>query len=205
MYPFTTFRKQFPKWCPKRFVTILSVVIMYTLDERPRRFFQLTFCLLQKNNHLHTQAYYEKMQLPREWDVDCYYQYKQTTSNTISTIPWNARTTETNVCGKIHGLFWLEYRYLWYHGSWLLTSLFPPLCNFNGHERNIQQRHLTAVIIKLIARTSLVWPTGVSKCGSHTYTFRALSGHISSLCSREVANTGCCNFIFGPSVIYCES
>jgi len=46
----------------------------------------------------------------------------------------------------------------------------------------MHQRHLTAEITELIARTSLVRPTGVSKCGRHTYTFRALSGHISSLC-----------------------
>ena len=31
---------------------------------------------------------------------------------------------------------------------------------------------------KLTARTSSVGPTDVSKCGSHTYTLRALSGHI---------------------------
>jgi len=37
----------------------------------------------------------------------------------------------------------------------------------------MHQRHLTAEIIELIARTSLVVPTGVSKCGRHTYTFRA--------------------------------
>jgi len=44
----------------------------------------------------------------------------------------------------------------------------PPPCNFNGHERNMHQRHLTAGITELIARTSLVVPTGVSTCGNHT-------------------------------------
>ena len=37
----------------------------------------------------------------------------------------------------------------------------------------MRQRHLTAEATELIARTSLVIPTGVGKCGSHTYTFRA--------------------------------
>jgi len=45
----------------------------------------------------------------------------------------------------------------------------PPLCNFNGHERNVHQRHHTAEIIELIARTSIVRPTGVSNCGSHMH------------------------------------
>jgi len=60
--------------------------------------------------------------------------------------------------------------------------------NFNGYERNMHQRHLTAEIIELIARTSIVIPTGVSKCGSHTHRSRALSGHISSLALCEVSS-----------------
>jgi hypothetical protein len=61
-----------------------------------------------------------------------------------------------------------------------------PLCNFNEQQRNMRQRHLTAEITELIASTSLVGPTGVSKGGSHTYTFGVLSGHIScvSLCVK---------------------
>ena len=62
------------------------------------------------------------------------------------------------------------------------------LCNFNAHERNMHQRHLTAEITELIVRTSLVRPTGVSKCGSHTYTFRLLSSHITSLALFEVSS-----------------
>jgi hypothetical protein len=52
----------------------------------------------------------------------------------------------------------------------------------------MRQRHLTAEITELIARTSLVGPRGVSKGGSHTYTFGALSGRIScvSLCEGKV-------------------
>jgi len=50
------------------------------------------------------------------------------------------------------------------------------LCNFNGYERNMHQRHLTAEHSELTARTSLAWPTGVNNRGSHTYTFRALNG-----------------------------
>jgi type II secretory pathway component PulM len=42
----------------------------------------------------------------------------------------------------------------------------------------MRQRHLTAEITELVARTSLVAPTGVRKCGSLTYKFRALGGHI---------------------------
>jgi len=64
--PIHNIQKTISKRCPKRFVTILSVAIMYTLDEGPRCFFQLTFCLLQKNNHLHIQAYYDQMQMPRQ-------------------------------------------------------------------------------------------------------------------------------------------
>jgi hypothetical protein len=68
-----------------------------------------------------------------------------------------------------------------------ITVIITP-CNFNGHERNMRQRHLTAEPTKLIARTSVVIPTGVGKCDSHMYTFRALSGHISclSLSEREL-------------------
>jgi hypothetical protein len=62
-----------------------------------------------------------------------------------------------------------------------------PLCNFNGHERNMHQWHLTAEITELIAHTSLVRLTGVSTCGRHTYTFHALSGHISSPALFEVS------------------
>jgi len=32
----------------------------------------------------------------------------------------------------------------------------PTLDNFNGHEKNMHQRHLTAEITELIARTSIV-------------------------------------------------
>jgi len=49
----------------------------------------------------------------------------------------------------------------------------------------MRQRHLTAEITELTARTSLVTPTGVGKCGSYTYTFRALSGHIPCLSLSE--------------------
>ena len=34
----------------------------------------------------------------------------------------------------------------------------------------MRQRHLTADATELIARNSIVRPTGVSKCGSHMYT-----------------------------------
>ena len=50
-------------------------------------------------------------------------------------------------------------------GSW------SPLCNFDGHERNMDQRHLTAETTELMSRTSLVCPTGVSKCSSHSTEF----------------------------------
>ena len=63
-----------------------------------------------------------------------------------------------------------------------LYNPFAPICNFNGHEKIMHQRHLTAEITELMARTSLVRPTSVNKCGRHTYIFRALSGHISYLC-----------------------
>jgi len=49
----------------------------------------------------------------------------------------------------------------------------------------MRQRHLTAETTELIARTSLVTQTGVGKCGSQTYTFRALSRHISFLALSE--------------------
>ena len=45
----------------------------------------------------------------------------------------------------------------------------PPFCNFKAHERNMHQRHLTAGITELIARTSLVTPKGVSTFGNHTH------------------------------------
>jgi len=54
-----------------------------------------------------------------------------------------------------------------------------PLCNFNGHKRNMHQWHLTAETTELRALTSLVRPTGVINSSSHAYTFCALSGHIS--------------------------
>ena len=57
----------------------------------------------------------------------------------------------------------------------LCTSFHPhnalyPLWKFNGHERNMRQRHLIAGITELIVRTSIVGPTGVSTCGSYTDT-----------------------------------
>jgi len=61
----------------------------------------------------------------------------------------------------------------------------------------MRQRHLTAEITELIARTSSLRPTDVSQCGSHTYTFRALSGHtFACLCLNESYKTGSGNFIF---------
>ena len=65
-----------------------------------------------------------------------------------------------------------------YKSTELICSLFY---SFNGHERNMRLRHLTAAITELIARTSSVRPTGVSKCGSYIDTFRALSGKLSCL------------------------
>ena len=63
-----------------------------------------------------------------------------------------------------------------------------PSAKLNAHERNMHQRHHTADITELIAPTSIVGPTGVSKCGRHTYTFRALSGLICSLALVEVSS-----------------
>ena len=87
---------------------------------------------------------------------------------------------------------WIRATFRW---NWEVRTLKAPLCKFNGHDGNMHQRHLTAEITELIARTSIVTPTGVSNCGSHTYTFMrwatdhlALSGHISILALFEVSS-----------------
>ena len=46
-----------------------------------------------------------------------------------------------------------------------------PLCNFNGHERDVHGQRLMAETPELMAYTSLVSPTGFSKCSSHSTEF----------------------------------
>ena len=57
--------------------------------------------------------------------------------------------------------------------------------DFNGHERIMHQRHLTAETTELTERTSLDSPTDVRKCGSHTYTFPYANRHISCVSLSE--------------------
>jgi len=126
-------QKTISKRCPKRFVTILSVVIMYTLDEGTRCFFNSHFVFFKKIiififKHITTKCNCHENQTSTVI-VD----NNKPLRTQIPTITWHARTTDTNECGKSHGLFWstskfctsdlrtAQYRTLWYHGYWLLA------------------------------------------------------------------------------------
>jgi len=71
---------------------------------------------------------------------------------------------------------------IWWTLRFCRCSIYPIA---TGHVRNMHLWHLTAKFTELMARTSRVTPTGVSKCGSHTYTFRALSNQIPSVSLSE--------------------